>query len=379
MITLGNMPSTSKTQQRLMGVAYAVKNGDMQLSDVDSNYRDKVESLIDGMTLKQLKDFAETKHDDLPEEITEGIIKIDINRVITKIMSAVGFKQNPKMREELKSAFLEDIREIMNKYDYVTEAEDHEVGMAMGQLSAIHEAAGELEEKIGNEEKDIPAWIQAHITSAYEYLKQANDNFHELEESNSEFFKGGIANGMSAQDLADHHEISLQDIESALSAGQKVEMEHTNDKDKAYEIAKDHIYEDPKYYEKLAKIEEADFYNIEPGNIGGMGPISLPGVDNVGSGDIPAGVGSARDRYEDELKKRKKKNKKKKSVLEFKQFLEEQYQLKPFEPNQGKEEKLGDGEYEKGPANDPDAEAKEIAKARQRARKVVTFKEFRKI
>ena len=232
MITLGNMPSTSKTQQRLMGVAYAVKNGDMQLSDVDSNYRDKVESLIDGMTLKQLKDFAETKHDDLPEEITEGIIKIDINRVITKIMSAVGFKQNPKMREELKSAFLEDIREIMNKYDYVTEAEDHEVGMAMGQLRAIHTAAGELEDKIGNEEKDIPAWIQAHITSAYEYLKQANDNFHELEESNSEFFKGGIANGMSAQDLADHHEISLQDIESALSAGQKVEMEHTNDKDK---------------------------------------------------------------------------------------------------------------------------------------------------
>ena len=299
------MPSTSKTQQRLMGVAYAVKNGDMQLSDVDSNYRDKVESLIDGMTLKQLKDFAETKHDDLPEEITEGIIKIDINRVITKIMSAVGFKQNPKMREELKSAFLEDIREIMNKYDYVTEAEDHEVGMAMGQLSAIHEAAGELEEKIGNEEKDIPAWIQAHITSAYEYLKQANDNFHEL--------------------------------------------------------------------------DEADFYNIEPGNIGGMGPITLPGVDNVGSGDVPAGVGSAKDRYEDELKKRKKKNKKKKSVLEFKQFLEEQYQLKPFEPNQGKEEKLGDGEYEKGPANDPDAEAKEIAKARQRARKVVTFKEFRKI
>lgn len=61
------MPSKSKSQQRLMGVAYAVKSGDMQLSDVDADYRDKVKDLVDGMSLKDLKDFAETKHDGLPE------------------------------------------------------------------------------------------------------------------------------------------------------------------------------------------------------------------------------------------------------------------------------------------------------------------------
>ena len=63
------MPSTSKSQQRLMGVAYAVKKGDMQISDVDVNYRDKVKDLVDGMTLKQLKGFAETKHEGLPEVV----------------------------------------------------------------------------------------------------------------------------------------------------------------------------------------------------------------------------------------------------------------------------------------------------------------------
>lgn len=68
-------------------------------------------------------------------------------------------------------------------YVYVMEANDHEVGMAQGQLEAIHKAAAELQEKIGGEEKDLPGWIQSHITSAYEYLKQANDNFHELEEA----------------------------------------------------------------------------------------------------------------------------------------------------------------------------------------------------
>jgi len=63
------MPSTSKSQQRLMGVAYAVKSGDMQLSDVDSAYRDKVKELVDGMSLKDLKDFASTPHEGLPEVV----------------------------------------------------------------------------------------------------------------------------------------------------------------------------------------------------------------------------------------------------------------------------------------------------------------------
>lgn len=74
--------------------------------------------------------------------------------------------------------------------------------------------------------------------------------------SEDEFFKGGVANGMSAQDLADKHGVSLEEIEAALDKGQKIEVEHTNDPKKAFEIAKDHIFEDPKYYEKLAKIED---------------------------------------------------------------------------------------------------------------------------
>lgn len=39
------------------------------------------------------------------------------------------------------------------------------------------------------------------------------------------------------------------------SKGHKVEMEHTNDKEVAKEITKDHLEEDPKYYKKLDKME----------------------------------------------------------------------------------------------------------------------------
>ena len=40
-----------------------------------------------------------------------------------------------------------------------------------------------------------------------------------------------------------------------LAKGKKVEMEHTDDPKKAEEIARDHLTEDSKYYDKLEKME----------------------------------------------------------------------------------------------------------------------------
>ena len=234
--------------------------------------------------------------------IQEGKIKVDLKRIMTRIMGALEFKTDPKARQEIIAAIKGELEEILPKHGYVLfEAEDHEVGMAHGQLEAICDASMELQDKIGNEEKDLPGWIQSHITSAYEYIKQANDNFHELKES--------------------------------------------------------------------------DFYNITPDKLGGMGPITLPGVDTPGSGDVPASVGSAKDRYEEEGDKRKKKNKKKR-ILEFSEFVKEQKQQTAFAPEQPKKEMLGKDEYEVGPSNDPDEEMRERAKHINKARNVITLRDF---
>jgi len=61
------MPSHSKSQQRLMGQAYALKKGELKLADLNPEYRDQIKSLADGMTLKQLEDYAKTSHEGLPE------------------------------------------------------------------------------------------------------------------------------------------------------------------------------------------------------------------------------------------------------------------------------------------------------------------------
>jgi hypothetical protein len=59
------------------------------------------------------------------------------------------------------------------------ESEDHEVSMANGQLDYIIKSANELKGKLGGEEKEIPGWIQDHISKAHSYLHQANSGYHE--------------------------------------------------------------------------------------------------------------------------------------------------------------------------------------------------------
>jgi hypothetical protein len=57
---------------------------------------------------------------------------------------------------------------------------DHEVGMANNSLESIIKSAIELKMKLGNDERDIPGWIQDHITNAENYIDQAAQGFHEL-------------------------------------------------------------------------------------------------------------------------------------------------------------------------------------------------------
>lgn len=83
-----------------------------------------------------------------------------------------------------------------------------------------------------------------------------------------EEIEGGKAKDKSLMDLAKKHtkdrmtqkqsperiQKMYDHLERQLKKGTKVEMEHTDDKKIAKEIAMDHLTEDPNYYNKLAKI-----------------------------------------------------------------------------------------------------------------------------
>ena len=92
-----------------------------------------------------------------------------------------------KKREEIVKAMKKDFKGpapamyaiATDKAKKLAEDGDHEVSMAQRSLDSIIRAAMELKAKIGDQEIDIPAWIQDHITNAENYIDQASQGYHE--------------------------------------------------------------------------------------------------------------------------------------------------------------------------------------------------------
>jgi hypothetical protein len=103
----------------------------------------------------------------MEENLHGGQKKLDVAPPFGKLTSA-DFKKLRKMKHTKEEGYVQ---------------EDHEVSMADSSLSDIIRNAEELLQKIGSEEKDLPAWIQDHITRAQELLDQVNTNYYDEEES----------------------------------------------------------------------------------------------------------------------------------------------------------------------------------------------------
>ena len=57
--------------------------------------------------------------------------------------------------------------------------QDHEVSMAKASLTSIIRAAHDLMGRLGDQEKDIPGWIQDHITNSENYIVQAAKGYYD--------------------------------------------------------------------------------------------------------------------------------------------------------------------------------------------------------
>jgi sialic acid synthase SpsE len=141
------------------------------------------------------------------------------------------------------------------------EGEDHEVSMAQNSLKSIISSASQLMNMLGQDEKDIPAWIQDHITNAENYINQASKNYHEYH--NSEHDMDELPDGtieepagdaedlhMKLQSIMEAKSISLKDFSKNLQLYKKEDITKSQlitsynklsakDQDKAKELAKD--------------------------------------------------------------------------------------------------------------------------------------------
>lgn len=70
-----------------------------------------------------------------------------------------------------------------------------------------------------------------------------------------DYIKGGLSDNKTIEDIAKLHNVGIDYVNKQIQTGIEVELEHTNDKNIAYEISKDHLIEDIEYYNKLKTIE----------------------------------------------------------------------------------------------------------------------------
>ena len=148
------------------------------------------------------------------------------------IMQTLGAKPGQVMSDPYARAWAPTPSPIKE-----AEGEDHEVSMAQNSLDTIIKMATELKAKMGENEKDIPAWIQDHITNSENFISQASSNYHEY--STNEAGINGAPRFPSldgvANESVNEEEIKWNAVENAiinfLKANTKILDKRVKDRD----------------------------------------------------------------------------------------------------------------------------------------------------
>jgi len=138
----------------------------------------------------------------------------------------------------------EDIKEIVEDFDNLLD----EIGLGGGAGVGLSLPGGYINgAPKADDVKKVSKKLNNKGMSGYEEIDEIAVQIDNI--------PGGLAKGMTLNDIAKHHNISPQTLKNEFIKGYAIEREHTTDVDIAKEIALDHLYEDPNYYSKLSKIE----------------------------------------------------------------------------------------------------------------------------
>ena len=145
--------------------------------------------------------------------------------------------------------------------------EDHEVSMASNSLESFIKSAMELKAKMGDQEKDIPAWIQDHITNAENYINQASKNYHEYHDGEHDVDE--LPDGTEEEPVDDMHNMSLAGLMENMIEEKKKPSAGLTKKEKSAiskkaKAGKD-IGKKGKGFEKIAKAAAEKYGSKERG------------------------------------------------------------------------------------------------------------------
>jgi hypothetical protein len=188
---------------------------------------------------------------DKAKGLDEASIPSNVESLANKIISWYEKHPNPKMQSDRLPAVEKNIEYLMSKtvgnnaWDFKTfekvvkekyslvfkesqeineDHEDHEVSMAQSSLNSILRSAMELKAKIGNQEINIPAWIQDHITNSENFIDQASQGYHEYSNGGHEGEEMNEAR-VSQDNVVDYLANALQSVWNAGKGNNSIDFQ----------------------------------------------------------------------------------------------------------------------------------------------------------
>jgi hypothetical protein len=190
------MAARSIAQQRLMAQAYALKKGDIEAGDIKPEYRDEIEDLEQGMTLKQLHDFAATKHKGLPDRVK----KTDEDAMATPAnvngMGPVTFPGDPGSMNQfpgqklgsgdipataIKKKKKMTIVKMFEEFVFEAFIEDPAIKASMGEFYELQNEIKRIEAEL-EEKKLMFKQFESDIKPMIDGMKEVGDKLAQTEE-----------------------------------------------------------------------------------------------------------------------------------------------------------------------------------------------------
>ena len=216
------MSARSKAQQAIFGMALAVRRGELSREEASPS----VLKIADGdMTDKDIKDFAETNHEGLPDKVDEHCMFFNFEEYAARIyLTMIGVEENVGLNPGMNVPGMGNVSLP---------------GGPGSQNSFTSQEVGSGDMPFGSKKKKKKKKTMESFMNF--------NAFNESEERN-DIMKGGKGDELNSDDVN----------KDELAVGIAVESEHTEDKQSAEEIALDHLEENPKYYSELVKSGLAD-------------------------------------------------------------------------------------------------------------------------
>lgn len=154
--------AVSQAQQKLMAMALSLKRGEMDAADAS----DAVKNLAKTMSMKDLEDFASTKHKDLPAKVESEKFVSDDG------VSHVPHPVEPEGHKSKKLSFKDMLGKVTQTEETteITEDADEEIEMMEGQLHFIIYAAEEIMEYLDMVD-DPEEWYQNKLAGVFYEMK----------------------------------------------------------------------------------------------------------------------------------------------------------------------------------------------------------------